>query len=169
MYQTHATCQTSPCRASLSRVWSCAEAVDVWPAAAAGQQPRPEENSGEYEIEKNKNYSIIFNTFQYYTCFLSKPLGNFMSRSHNTQPWLNLHTTMGYWYHGSPAPPCPWSPRPTCCLRRLDLHFLGPGRRRCASGSRSRMSGGSVDQWINSGSIVDLQLEVAVQVPYQIY
>lgn len=26
-----------------------------------------------------------------------------------------------------------------------------------------------VDQWINSGSIVDRQLEVAVQVPYQIY
>ena len=36
---------TSPCQASLSRVWSCAGVVDVWPVAAAGQPPRPEEFS----------------------------------------------------------------------------------------------------------------------------
>jgi hypothetical protein len=49
-------------------------------------------------------------------------------------------STMGY--HGSPStiPQSPWRPHPTCCLRRLDLHFLSSvGRRRCASGSSSRI------------------------------
>lgn len=120
---------TSPCQASLSRVWSCAGVVDVWPVGAAGQQPRPETGT------------IYGSAMLSYGSQLGKEGNNkaISNRNQQRQQWLNLHHGIPWVtvYHPSISlastpnvlPPAPGPPLPQLrwatevCLRVKQPHF----------------------------------------------